>query len=70
MQDYNKKNLEFLVGVFVLALLVFFTVVMLTYVGKDGLWSAILPVLAIGCQVYSGVKYCIKLKKESEIPKD
>ena len=69
MQDYNKKNLYFLLCVFAGLLVVFFTVVMLTYVGKAGLWSVPLPLAAIGYSVYNIVKLAIKFKKESEIQK-
>lgn len=55
MQDYNKKNLIFLAVVFTALLTVFFTVILLTY-AKDGLWSAPLPVVAVGCGIYAFVK--------------
>ena len=52
MHDYNKKNLRFLAVIAVALLTVFFTVVLLTY-AKPGLWSAPLPVVAIGYGVYT-----------------
>ena len=66
MQEQNKNNAIFLGLVFLAALVVFFTVVMLTYVGKAGLWSAILPVAAIGYLVYGLVKVAIVHKKKME----
>ena len=69
MQDYNKKNLYFLLCVFAGLLVVFFTVVMLTYVGKAGLWSVPFPLAAEGYGLYYLVKLAIKFKKESEITK-
>lgn len=56
MQDYNKKNLIFLGVIAAAALTVFFTVVLLTYVGKSGLWSAPLPVTAVGYGIYAFLK--------------
>lgn len=55
MQDYNKKNLVFLAVVFAALLAVFFTVVLLTY-AKGGLWSAPLPVAAVGYGIWAFVK--------------
>ena len=69
MQDYNKKNLYFLLCVFACALAVFFSVVMLTYVGKSGLWCTPIPLAAEGYGIYHIVKLAIKFKKESEIQK-
>ena len=69
MQDYNKKNLYFLLCVTAGLLVVFFTVVMLTYVGKAGLWSVPFPIAAEGYALYCLVKLAIKFKKESEIQK-
>ena len=69
MQDYNKKNLYFLLCLFAGLLVVFFTVVMLTYVGKEGIWSAPFPVAAEAYGLYHLVKLAIKFKKESEIQK-
>ena len=69
MQEYNKKNLYFLLCVFAGALVVFFTVVMLTYVGKAGLWSALFPLAAEGYGLYHLVKLAIKYKKQTEIKK-
>lgn len=66
MQEQNKNNAIFLGLVFLAALVVFFSVVMLTYVGKAGLWSAVLPVLAIGYGVYGLVKKAIVYKKKME----
>lgn len=66
MQEQNKNNAIFLGLVFLAALVVFFSVVMLTYVGKAGLWSTILPVLALGYAVYSIVKKAIVYKKKME----
>lgn len=64
MQEYNKRNLIFLAVIGLAALVAFFTVVMLTYVGKAGLWSAILPVAAIAYGTYAFVKnYLPKDKK-------
>lgn len=55
MQDYNKRNLIFLGVVFASLLAVFFTVVLLTY-AKGGLWSAPIPVVAVGYGIYAFVK--------------
>ena len=66
MQEQNKNNAIFLGLVFLAALVVFFTVVMLTYVGKAGWWSAVLPVLAIVDSVYGLVKKAIVYKKKME----
>ena len=66
MQDYNKKNLYFLLCVFAGLLVVFFTVVMLTYVGKRGLWSVILPLVAEGYGVYAFVKKIWQYKPDKE----
>lgn len=66
MQEQNKNNAIFLGLVFLAALVVFFSVVMLTYVGKAGLWSTILPVLALGYAVYGIVKKAIVYKKKVE----
>ena len=63
MQDYNKKNLIFLSIIFAAALVVFFTVVMLTYVGRSGIWSAVIPVAAIAYGVYSFIKKYLPLTK-------
>lgn len=67
MQDYNKQNLIRIAIVALAALTVFFTVVLLWYanaeVGK-GLWSAPLPVVAIGYGVYSFVKNYLPKKEE------
>ena len=60
MKEYNKKNLIFLAVIGLAALTAFFTVVMLTYVGKAGLWSAVLPVAAIVYGVYAFIKKFIK----------
>ena len=70
MKDYNKNNLFFLLCVFGAALAVFFTVVMLTYVGGAGLWSAVLPVASDGYGIYCLVKLGIKFKKASEIQQE
>ena len=56
MKDYNKRNLIFLAVIGLSALTVFFAVVMLTYVGKAGLWSTPLPVVALGYGVYCFIK--------------
>lgn len=66
MNPQNKNNAIFLGLVFLAALVVFFTIVMLTYVGKAGLWSAVLPVAAIGYAVYGIVKKAIVYKKKME----
>lgn len=66
MNEQNKNNAIFLGLVFLAALVVFSTIVMLTYVGKAGLWSAILPVLAIGYAVHGLVKKAIVYKKKME----
>ena len=66
MQDQNKNNAIFLGLVFLAALVVFFSVVMLTYVGKAGWWSSVLPVLAIVDSVYGIVKKAIAYKKKME----
>jgi len=59
MQEQNKKNAIFLGGIFAVLLLVIFTVAMLTYVGKAGAWSAILPLVAEGYGVYWFIKLVI-----------
>ena len=69
MQDYNKKNLFFLLCLFAGLLVVFFTVVMFTYVGKEGIWSVPFPLAAEVFGLYHLVKLAIKYKKESEIQK-
>ena len=51
---------------FLAALVVFFSVVMLTYVGKAGLWSAVIPVLAIGYAEYGLIKKAASYKKKME----
>lgn len=66
MQEQNKNNAIFLGLVFLAALVVFSTIVMLTYVGKAGIWSAVLPVLAIVDSVYGIVKKAIVYKKKME----
>lgn len=63
MQDYNKNNAIFLGMVFVSLLVVFFTVVLLTY-AKNGLWSASLPIAAEAYGIYHIVKHAIKFKKK------
>lgn len=68
MQEYNKKNLYFLLCVFAGLLAVFFTVVLLTY-AKGGLWAAPLPVAAEAYGIYHIVKLAIQFKKDSEIKK-
>ena len=68
MQDYNKKNLMFLLCVFACLLAVFFTVVLLTY-AKGGLWSAPIPLAVEAYGIHHLVKLAIKFKKESEIKK-
>ena len=67
MQEQNKNNAELYCmpsdgG----ELVVFFSVVMLTYVGKAGWWSAVLPMLAIVDSVYGLVKKAIVYKKKME----
>lgn len=69
MQEYNKKNLYFLLCVFVGLAVVFFTFILLTYAEK-GLWAAPIPVAAECYGLYHLVKLAIKFKKESEIKKD
>ena len=66
MNPQNKNNAIFLGLVFLAALVVIFTIVMLTYVGKEGIWSAVLPVLAIGYAVYGLVKKALVYKKKME----
>ena len=68
MQEYNKKNLYFLLCVFAILLVVLFTVILLTY-AKGGLWSAPIPVATEAFGVYHIIKLAIKFKKESEIKK-
>lgn len=68
MQEYNKRNLYFLLCVFAGLLAVFFTVVLLTY-AKGGLWAAPLPVAAEAYGIYHIVKLAIQFKKDSEIKK-
>lgn len=55
MKEYNKKNFVFLAVIALAALTVFFTVIILTY-AKGGLWSAPLPVAAVGYGIYSFIK--------------
>lgn len=69
MQDYNKKNLCFLLCIFAALAVVFFTVVLSTYV-DGGLWAAPLPLAAEIYGLHHLVKLAIKYKKESEIKKD
>jgi len=65
MQEYNKKNL-ILFGILALVgLTVFFTIVLLTY-AKGGLWSAPLPVAAIGYAIYRFLKDYLPLTKEGK----
>ena len=66
MQEQNKNNAIFLGLVFLAALVVFFSVVMLTYVGRAGWWSAVLPMLAIVDAVYGLVKKAVCYKKKME----
>jgi len=47
MQEQNKENLLFLAKWAAIGLVIFFTVVMLTFVGAKNLWSAVVPVAAI-----------------------
>lgn len=68
MQDYNKNNLMFLLCVFACLLAVFFTVVLLTYVGK-GWWATLVPIAFEAYGIYHLVKIGIKYKKASEIQK-
>jgi len=56
MQEQNKNNAIFIGGIILAALAVFFTVVMLTYVGGKGLWSTPLPIVAEGYGLYGFVK--------------
>ena len=70
MNQQNKDNLIFLGKWALLALVVFFTVVMLTYVGKKGLWSTPLPLTAIGYGIYCFVKRYLKKKEENEEKKE
>ena len=56
MQEQNKNNAIFIGGMFLATLIVFFTIVMLTYVGKGGLWSVILPLAAEGYGLYGFIK--------------
>lgn len=69
MQDYNKKNLYFLLCVFAALAVVFFTFILLTY-AENGLWAAPLPLAAEIYGLYHLVKLAIKFKKESEITKE
>lgn len=64
MQDYNKRNLNFLLGVFGLLAVVFLSVVMLTFVAKDGLWSAIVPAAYIIYCVVRDFRKLLKYKDE------
>ena len=56
MQEQNKNNAIFIGGIILAALAVFFTVVMLTYVGGRGLWSTFLPLVAEGYGLYGFIK--------------
>lgn len=62
MKDWNKKNLILLGIMAAVGLTVFFTVVLLTY-AKGGLWSAPLPVAAIGYGIYVFIKKYFPLTK-------
>lgn len=56
MQEQNKNNAIFLGGIFLILAVVFFTVVMLTYLDKSGLWAVPFPVAAIGYGIYAFIK--------------
>lgn len=64
MQEQNKNNAIFLGGIFLAALVVFFTIVMLTYIGKSGLWAVILPLVAEGYGLYGFVKKILEYKPD------
>lgn len=66
MQEQNKNNAIFIGGMFLATLIVFFTIVMLTYVGKGGLWSSILPLAAEGYGLYIFVKKIWEYKPDKE----
>ena len=68
MQEYNKKNLYFLLCVFACVLAVFFTVVLLTY-AKKGLWATPIPIAVEAYGIFHIVKLAIRFKKDSEIKK-
>lgn len=55
MQDYNKKNLYFLLCVFACLLAVFFTVVLLTY-ARGGVWAAPFPIAMEAYGIYCLIK--------------
>ena len=66
MQEQNKNNAIFLGGIILAALVVFFTVVMLSYVGKAGLWAVILPLVAEAYGVYAFVRKIWNYKPDKE----
>lgn len=68
MNEQNKKNALFLGKVALIALVAFFTIVMVTYLAEArGLWSAPLPVLAIAYGIYSFItKYLAKDEGKKE----
>ena len=67
MQEQNKNNAIFIGGILLAALVVFFTVVMLTYVGKAGIWSTPLPLVAEGYGIYGFVKRIWKYKDGNKV---
>lgn len=64
MQEYNKRNLLFLIGVFGLLAVVFLSVVMLTFVAKDGRWSMLVPAAYIVYCVVRDFRRLLKYKDE------
>lgn len=64
MNDYNKKNLFFLLGIFALLAVVFTTVVTWCYLPAKGLWAFIIPTAFIGVGL---VKAFIKLNQYKDM---
>ena len=67
MQDWNKKNWILLAVLAGIGLTVFFTYILLWYAAKaGGLWSAPLPVAAIGYGAYTYWKKLWPLTKDNK----
>lgn len=64
MQDYNKRNLLFLLGVFGLLAVVFFSVVMLNFLEKGGWWSVYVPTAYIIYCIVRDFRRLLKYKDE------
>ena len=69
MQDWNKKNWILLAVLAGIGLTVFFTYILLWYANSEvggGLWSAPLPVAAIGYGIYTYWKKLWPLTKDNK----